>query len=122
MPCPSSEEEGRRKITNLYFSKISKSTKCFNLTGTELAALIRFKSRTNTVTFTNSDMLVLVNLKKDILASAIQQYRNEVWNIPATDDLVKDQREYAYPTDVMNNLVDLELKFSSSETRVPLRT
>ncbi len=84
------------------------------MTGTQLATLIRYKTKTNSTTFTDADMLVLVNLKKDTLASKIQQYRNEVWNIPATDDLVADQREYAWPADVMNNLVDLELKFSAS--------
>lgn len=84
------------------------------MTGTELKNLINYKCKTNSTTFTASDMLVLVNLKKDTMASKIQQFRNDVWNIPALDDLVADQREYAFPTDVMNNLVDLELKFSAS--------
>ena len=79
-----------------------------------LATNIRFKTRTNTTTFADATMLPLVNAKKDELASRIQQVRPEIWNIPTLDDLVADQREYAFPSDVLNNLVRLELKFSSS--------
>lgn len=84
------------------------------MTGTQLAALIRYKTKTDTATFLDADILVLVNIYKDEIAGQIQVVRPEIWNIPTTDDLVADQREYAFPSDVMNNLVKLELKFTAS--------
>lgn len=88
------------------------------MTGTELATLIRRKTKTNSTTYPNAELLVDVNLMKDELASKIQQVRTEVWNMPAYGDLVADQREYAFPDDVLNHLVSLELKFSSSDDYV----
>ena len=59
-------------------------------------------------------MLVDVNFVKDNIASRIQQVRPEIFTLPTLDDLVADQREYSWPSDVLNNLVRLEIKFSSS--------
>lgn len=84
------------------------------MTGTELATLIRRKTKTNSTNYTDADILIDINLMKDELAVRIQNVRQDIWNVPALDDLVEDQREYAFPTDVLNNIVSLELKFSSS--------
>lgn len=84
------------------------------MTGTALAALIRRKTKTNTTTFPATNMLIDVNFLKDEIASRIQQVRPKVWNIPALDDLVDDQREYAFPADVLNNIMSLELMFVAS--------
>jgi len=67
-------------------------------------------------------MLVLVNLMKDEIASRIQQVRQTIWNIPALDDLVLNQREYAFPEDVLNSIVSLELKFTATGKYVPADT
>ena len=84
------------------------------MTGTQLAAFIYKKTKTNTTTYPAADMLVDVNLMKDEIASRIQQVRQTIWNIPALDDLVLNQREYAFPTDVLNNTVSLALKFTAA--------
>src|SRR3990167_636660 len=84
------------------------------MTGTQLAALIRKKTRTNSTTFSDADMLVDANIFKDELAGMIQQVREEIWNIPTLDDLVADQREYAYPSETINGMVNFELKFTAS--------
>jgi len=84
------------------------------MTGVQLAALVHKKTKTNTTTFTLADMLVYANIFKDEIASKIQQRRSEIWNIPSLDDLADDQREYAFPSDVLNNIVSLELKFSAA--------
>ena len=84
------------------------------MTGAQLNTLINSKCRTNDTTFTQAEKLVLVNLFKDELAGRIQQVRPEVWNMPALDDLVLNQREYAFATDLMNRMVGLELKFTAS--------
>lgn len=89
------------------------------MTATQLAALIRRKTRTTTTTYTDADMLVDVNTFMDELAGRIQQERPAIWNIPATFDLEDDKREYAFPADTLNNIVSLELKFAASDDYVP---
>lgn len=87
------------------------------MTRAKLAALIRYKTRTNSTTFTDSDMLPLVNVFRDEIASLITLKNQMYFAVPATDNLVADQREYAFPTDMLNSMVKLELKFTSTEAR-----
>lgn len=89
------------------------------MTGTQLASLIRAKTRTTSTTFPDADMLVYVNTYIDELAGRIQQERPSIWNMPATFDLEADTREYGFPSDTLNNIVSLELKFTSSGSFVP---
>lgn len=87
------------------------------MTGTQLAALIRLKTSTNTTTFTNADMLVYVNLFKDEISSKIVERNNGMFLVPSTFDLFADQREYALPDDMLNRLHKVEIKFASSDSR-----
>ena len=84
------------------------------MTGAQLTTLIRKDTHTNSTTYPDADLLVDINLSKDELASRIQVARKDVWKIPFLDDLVVNQREYAFPADLMNSMDYLELKFSSS--------
>ena len=89
------------------------------MTGTQLAALIRVKSSTNSTTFTDAQMLVYVNIFKDEIASRIVERNNGMFLVPSTFNLIADQREYAWPDDVLNRMHKLELKFSSTTSRFP---
>ena len=89
------------------------------MTGTQLAALIRLKTSTNSTTFSNADMLVYVNLMKDDIASQIVERNNGMFLVPSTFNLVADQREYAFPDDMLNRLHKLEIKFAASDSRFP---
>lgn len=84
------------------------------MTGTQLAALIRRRTKTNSTTYTDANLLIDVNLMKDELAAKIQQSRQKIWNIPTLLNLEADRREYAFPADIINNMDNLELKFSDS--------
>lgn len=90
------------------------------MTGTELAALIRYKTRTNSTTFSDTDMLPLVNIFKNEISSLITLRNQMYFAIPATDSLVADQREYAFPSDMLNSMIKAEIKFTSTEARKPL--
>ena len=79
--------------------------------------MIRRKTRTNTTTFTDATMLPDVNSFRDEIASLITLANQHYFVVPATDALVADQREYAFPTDMLNSMVKLEAKFTSSESR-----
>jgi hypothetical protein len=91
------------------------------MNATQLASLIRAKTRTTSDTFSDADMLVYVNAYIDELAGRIQQERQDIWNMPATFDLEADEREYAFPDDVLNSIVSLELKFASDGDYVRAR-
>src|SRR3990167_6035999 len=90
------------------------------MTGTQLAALIRYKSGTNSTTFTDTDMLPLVNTFKDEIGSLITERNQNYFAVPAKDDLVVDQREYPFPSDMLNNLIKVEAKFVSTDSRIPI--
>jgi len=89
------------------------------MTGTELAALIRYKTKTNSTTFTDGDMLPLVIAFQDEIASMIVERNVGFFLIPSTFDLVKDQREYGFGDDLLNRIHKLEIKFALGDSRFP---
>lgn len=91
------------------------------MTGTQLAALIRYKTKTNSTTFTDADMLPLVNTFKDEISSMIVERNNGMFLVPTTFNLVASStsREYALPDDLLNRMQKLELKFTSTDARQP---
>ena len=84
------------------------------MTGAQLAALIRRKTKTDSTTYTDANILIDINLMKDEIAAKIAAAKEEAFNVTTNDDLADDQRLYPYETDVMNQLVRLELKFTAS--------
>ena len=91
------------------------------MTGTSLAALIRKRTRTNSTTFTDADMLVDVNIFKDEIASLIVERNAGYFLIPTTFDLVANQREYAFDDSLLNRIHKVEIKFVSTDARFPAR-
>ena len=89
------------------------------MTGTELAALCRYYTKTNSTTFTSADMLPLVNIFKNEIASRIVETNNGNFLVPSTFNLVADQREYGLPDDMLSRLHKVELKFVSTDSRFP---
>lgn len=88
------------------------------MTGAELLALIRRDTKTTSTTYTDANVLIDVNLAMEELAVDIQKAREHIWEITALDDLVADQREYAFPADVINNITDIELMFAAGDDYV----
>ena len=89
------------------------------MTAAKLNTLINYKARTNDVTFTVGDKLVLVNIFKDEIASLIVERNNGMFLIPSKFDLVDDQREYALGDDLLARVHKLEIKFASGDARQP---
>ena len=86
------------------------------MTGTQFAALIRRKTKTNSTTYEDADLLVDANLMKDEIVLRLQQVRPEIFNIKEEQDLVASgtTREYDIPEEALNRIIDLEIKFSAS--------
>ncbi len=91
------------------------------MTGQELADLIRYKTRTNSTTFSNTDMLPLVISFMDEISAMIVEEDAGYFLVPATFNLVKDQREYGFSDDQLNRMHKLEIKFASGDSRFPSR-
>ena len=77
--------------------------------GTELATIIRTRTKTTPTTYPDADLLVDVNLMKDEIAGEISDRKEEAFNIEVDDDLLADTRMYPYQTDLMNQIVRVEL-------------
>lgn len=90
------------------------------MTPAELAARIRFYTKTNSTTLTDAELLPLVNSTlTDDMASRIVETDNEMFEVPYIFNLVADQREYAVGDDVLNRVHKVEVKFTASDDRFP---
>ena len=92
------------------------------MTPAQLNTYVNRIARTNDTTFTQADKLILANLYKDEISSAISKKHTTYFHLTALQNLVASStlasREYAFPTAVMNNLLWLEVAFT---TDTPLK-
>lgn len=84
------------------------------MTPAEFATYVRFKTRTNTTTFTNEEILALMKIRQDEIARAILTVDEDILLIPQTSNLVKDQRIYAFPPDTLSRIKRVEAKLDGS--------
>lgn len=61
--------------------------------------LVRLKTRTNTTTFPNADIVIYFNTFKDEFAELICNANEDYFGLDLVANLVADQREYPLPTD-----------------------
>jgi len=88
------------------------------MTPVELAAYVRLKTRTNSTTFSDDDLLTLANVVKNDVCQRALEVDEDIFTLPATYDLVANQREYPLPSDILSRIKKVELKFSSSDDYV----
>lgn len=85
------------------------------MTPSDFAAQIRYRTRTNSTTFPDADLLRILNKHKDkICKKAIKMTNEDLFVVPATASLVANQREYALPSDLIA-LRRVEVSFDGSE-------
>ena len=89
------------------------------MTPLELANYVRIATHTNSTTFTDADMLVYANLFRDELATKVIETDNGMYQVPYTFNLVANQREYPIGDDVLNRIHKVEIKFVSTDDRMP---
>lgn len=71
------------------------------MTPAELATYVRFKTRTNTTTFTDANILALLKIRCVEIASKLLETGNDEFLISYTEDLVDNTRFYAFQDDFM---------------------
>lgn len=80
----------------------------------EFATYVRYKTRTNSTTFTDTEIKALMKIRQDEIARAILEVDEDILLIPQTTDLVEDQRSYAYPSDFLSRLKRVEAKLDGT--------
>src|ERR1035437_3552248 len=86
----------------------------------KFANKIRSYCKQSLTSLTDADILLLANPIKDSMAELIatRDIKGNYFVIPTLCDLVANQREYAWPDDVLDHIFSLEVAFSQA-TPIP---
>lgn len=83
---------------------------------TTFATLVRYQTKTNSTTFTDTEILNLANALKDEMAVEIGKMVGEdYFGLRYTTDLVADQREYELPSELMGRIKYMEAKLDGTK-------
>lgn len=91
------------------------------MTTTEFATLVRYKTKTNSTTFTDAQILLLMNIFKNEIASKIVERNADYFLTSETFNLVASSttRIYSFNANILARMHKLEIKFSSTDSRFP---
>ena len=85
------------------------------MTFAKFATLIRYYTKTNSTTFTDTEILNISNVIKDDFAVEISKKVDEdYFGLSVTQDLVADQREYALPLTLMSRIKYVEAQLDGT--------
>lgn len=85
------------------------------MTFAKFASLVRFYTKTNSTTFTDTQILLLANvLKDDIAAQIAKKVGEDYFGLRFTTSLVAGQREYELPAEMMSRLKYIEAKLDGT--------
>jgi len=91
------------------------------MTTTEFATLVRYKTKTNSTTFTDAQILLLMNIFKNEISSQIVERNADYFLTSETFDLVASSttRIYAFNANILARMHKVEIKFASGDSRFP---
>lgn len=84
------------------------------MTYKEFGDYIRFKTRTNSTTFTDANLMLIANMFIDEFAKDIVKVNEDYFGMPQTTDLELNQREYPLPADLLNQIKFVEAKLDGT--------
>lgn len=84
------------------------------MTYAEYANYIRLKTRTNSTTFTDANIMLVSNIFIDEFAKDILRVNEDYFGMPQTTSLVANQREYPLPADLLNQIKFVEAKLDGT--------
>ena len=87
------------------------------MTSAESAAYIRLKTRTNSTTFTDANMLVLFNIVKDDVCQRSLKADKDIFLVPTYMDLVASttQREYPLHSNILAGIKRVEAALNGTD-------
>lgn len=74
------------------------------MTPAKFAAYIRLKTKTNSTTFPDSDILTYANIIKDDIAKEVTKANEDYFGIELLRNLEAGKRSYLFPSDVLNQI------------------
>ena len=85
-------------------------------TPVQFAEYVRLRTRTNSTTFTDADIIIFMRQRQDELAKDILKADEKILLIPQTSDLVASgtTREYPMPSDILSRLRRVEAKLDGT--------
>jgi hypothetical protein len=84
------------------------------MTPAQFAEYVRLKTRTNSTTFTDADIIIFMRQRQDEIAQAILKADEDILLVPQTDSLVANQRDYSFPTDILSRIKRVEAKLDGT--------
>ncbi len=78
------------------------------MTPASLANYVRLKTHTNSTTLPDSTILLYAGIRMDQISAKIVDYDEDYFGAPQTADLVNNQREYPFPSDMLNHIKKVE--------------
>lgn len=78
------------------------------MTPLDLVTYVRDQTHTNSTTFPDSKILLYGGIGMDKIASRICDFDEDYFGAPQTSDLVSGQREYPFPSDILNHIKKVE--------------
>jgi len=84
------------------------------MTPEKLAAYVRLKTRTNSTTLTNADLITIANVVKDRLVYQALEADEDLFLVPTYLNLVANQREYPLHSDLLSRIKRVEAKLDGS--------
>lgn len=75
---------------------------------------MRLKTRTNSTTLTNADLITIGNVVKDKLVWRALESDEDIFLVPTYLNLVADQREYPLHSDILSRIKRVEAKLDGS--------
>lgn len=84
------------------------------MTPAKLATYVRFKTRTNSTTLTDADLLTIANTVKERLALEALDADEDIFLLPTYMNLVANQREYPVHSDILSRIKRVEAKLDGT--------
>lgn len=78
------------------------------MTPEEVAAYVRFKTKTNSTVFTDADMLIVANVVKNRLVDRALETDEDLFEVPTYMNLVANQREYPLISSLLSRINRVE--------------
>lgn len=84
------------------------------MTPVALASYVRYRTRTNSTTLTDSELIILANQVKDRLVLQALEADEDLFLVPTYLNLVANQREYPLHTDMLSRIKRVEAKLDGT--------
>ena len=86
------------------------------MTPARLATLIRFRTKTDSVTFTDAEILALFNTFKDELCAEVVEVNEDLFVMRFYRNLIVNQRAYAFPGEMLTKMKFAEAILDGTKT------